>query len=123
LIDDNNPPVSFATFSPNGEYILASALDSTIRLWSSATGRCVKTFKGHKNVKYCIFSTFLNDQFIVSGSEDGLIYIWDMYSQEMEQLKGHNDTVLSVTVHPTLPMIASCSNDLSIRIWNKHVKF
>jgi COMPASS component SWD3 len=27
LIDDDNPPVSFVKFSPNGKYILAATLD------------------------------------------------------------------------------------------------
>ena len=31
--DDENPPVSFVKFSPNGKYILAGTLDSTLKLW------------------------------------------------------------------------------------------
>ena len=27
LIDDDNPPISYAQFSPNGKYILAATLD------------------------------------------------------------------------------------------------
>jgi hypothetical protein len=27
ILDDNNPPVSFVKFSPNGKYILAATLD------------------------------------------------------------------------------------------------
>ena len=33
LIDDENPPVSFVKFSPNGKYILAATLDNTLKLW------------------------------------------------------------------------------------------
>ena len=33
LIDDDNPPVSFVKFSPNGKYILAATLDNTLKLW------------------------------------------------------------------------------------------
>ena len=34
LIDDDNPPVSFVTFSPNSKFILAGSLDNKLRLWS-----------------------------------------------------------------------------------------
>lgn len=30
LIDDENPPVSFAKFSPNGKFILVGTLDNTL---------------------------------------------------------------------------------------------
>ncbi len=31
LLDDDNPPVSFVKFSPNGKYILAATLDKWVR--------------------------------------------------------------------------------------------
>lgn len=58
LIDDDNPPVSFVKFSPNGKYILAATLDSTLKLWDYSKGKCLKTYVGHKNEKYCIFANF-----------------------------------------------------------------
>lgn len=30
LIDDENPPVSFAKFSPNGKFVLVGTLDNTL---------------------------------------------------------------------------------------------
>lgn len=58
LIDQDNPPVSFVRFSPNGRYILAANLDSTVKLWDYRKGRCRKIYKGHLNEKYCIFANF-----------------------------------------------------------------
>jgi len=58
LIDDDNPPVSFVKFSPNGKYILAATLDNTLKLWDYSKGKCLKTYTGHKNEKYCIFANF-----------------------------------------------------------------
>jgi WD40 repeat protein len=58
LIDDDNPPVSFVKFSPNGKYILAATLDNTLKLWDYSKGKCLKTYTGHRNEKYCIFANF-----------------------------------------------------------------
>ena len=69
LIDDDNPPVSFVRFSPNGKYILAATLDNTLRLWD------------------CIFANFsvTGGKLIVSGSDDNLVYIWNLQTKEVVQ--------------------------------------
>lgn len=92
LIDDDNPPVSFVKFSPNGKYILAATLDNTLKLWDYAKGKCLKTYSGHKNEKYCIFANFsvTGGKWIVSGSEDNMVYIWNLQTKEIVQkLQGH----------------------------------
>ncbi|XP_063863862.1 uncharacterized WD repeat-containing protein alr3466-like [Scylla paramamosain] len=111
LIDDDNPPVSFVKFSPNGKYILAATLDNTLKLWDYSKGKCLKTYTGHKNEKYCIFANFsvtggkvsatvlvTGGKWIVSGSEDNYIYIWNLQTKEIVQkLEGHS---VSSQVHP-----------------------
>jgi len=50
--------------------------------------------------------------YVVCGSEDQRVYIWDLQRKTIVQtLLGHRDSVLAVDVHPTLPVIASASLD------------
>ncbi|BAT95595.1 COMPASS-like H3K4 histone methylase component WDR5B [Vigna umbellata] len=122
LIDDKVPAVSFAKFSPNGKFILVATLNDTLKLWNYGSGKFLKIYSGHVNRVYCITSTFsvTNGRYIVSGSEDCCVYLWDLQQKNMiQRLEGHTDTVISVTCHPTENKIASAglARDATVRVW------
>ena len=94
------------------------------RLWDFSKGKFLKTYTGHTNSKYCISATFsvTNGKYIVSGSEDNCVYLWELQSRKVVQkLEGHTDTVISVSCHPTENVIASGSlgNDKTVKIWTQ----
>ncbi|KAF3231314.1 WD repeat domain [Orbilia oligospora] len=121
LVEEELPPVSCVRFSPNGKYILASTLDSSIRLWDYLRdgGKVLKTYLGHVNAKYSIFSAFSRDgKYIFSGSEDSAIYIWDVQTKEVLQvLRSHEDVVLGISAHPSENLLVSSSLDGTVKIW------
>ena len=113
-------------YAPNSKFVLASTLDSTIRLWTATNpARCVKTYRGHTASKYCAAAAFViagraSGQRLIGGSEDCRVCVWDVQTREITQrLEGHVDAVLAVDCHPTHDLIASggMSNDRTVRIW------
>lgn len=124
------PPVSSVRFSPNGKYILVASLDNKLRLWkyNQAKPTCVREYGSHANQEFCMHSVFsiTAGKYVVSGSENGSIYLWDASKKTVaQQIKGHRDVVLAVDCHPKLSIIASGSSgakngDMSVRLW-EHV--
>lgn len=59
------------------DWLLVTTADSRIRLMKYLEGVCVQKFKGHKNSKARICPDFsAKDKILVSGSENGKVYIW-----------------------------------------------
>lgn len=143
---EDTPPVSAVRFSPNGKFILTGMLDSSLRMWNYVEGKCVKTYKGHINARYYLGAAFgvygeEDAAFVVSGGEDGRVFLWDVVSKSVLQVlpgqadkspksgisneewdalqwrKGHKGPVLAVDVHPTEKALVSCGFDKTIRIW------
>ena len=118
-----------AQFSPNGRFILAGLLDNTLRLWNYTKGKCLRTYAGHRNSKFCCFADFVTvgaAHLILAGSEDGKAYLWDLQTKQLVQsLEGHENTVLGVAAHPTRELVATGGTDKdlrSIRIWENELR-
>ena len=80
-------------------------------------GKELNVLKGHTDwVLSCNFSPCGN--FIVSGSEDKTIKIWDVYSGNLvKTLEGHTGWVYSCNFSPYGNFIVSGSGDDTIRVW------
>jgi COMPASS component SWD3 len=82
----------------------------------------LKSYAGHRNETFCCFASFsvTGGKWIVSGSEDHKVYLWNLQTRETVQvLEGHTDVVLAIACHPKENMIASgaVAGDNTIRIW------
>ena len=122
FVDEENPPVSLVRFSPNGKYVLTSTLDSTIKLWDYERVKCLRVYQGHQNTTLCLNTAFsiTAGHKIVSGSEDGCVYLWDLQKKTIVQrLLGHAAPVFGVDCHPTQNIIASGAGapDNTVRLW------
>ncbi|KAI9720632.1 MAG: hypothetical protein M1812_002812 [Candelaria pacifica] len=121
LVHEDNAPVVSVRFSPNGKFVLAWTLDSCVRLWNYVEGRCLKTYQAHKNERYSIggaFGVHGDEAFVVSGSEDAGMVIWDVTSKHvLQRLEGHEGVVLGVDTHPSESSLVSGGLDRTVRVW------
>ncbi|XP_027944863.1 CMT1A duplicated region transcript 1 protein isoform X3 [Eumetopias jubatus] len=70
--------------------LVSGARDCQVKEWDVETGKCLKTFK-HKDP---ILATRINDTYIVSSCERGLVKVWHIVmAQLVKTLSGHEGAV------------------------------
>lgn len=95
-------------------YFLSGALDSTIRLWDSATGRCLKTMFGHLEGVWSLAGDTIR---VISGANDGMVKCWEPRSGKCDAtFVGHRGPVTCVGLNDSL--MASGSEDGEVRLYS-----
>ncbi|MFM7149550.1 MAG: hypothetical protein ACKO23_06875, partial [Gemmataceae bacterium] len=70
-------PINNLTFSPDGRWLCASAIDRKIYLWNVRSGELKATLEGHRGIINTLEFASNSKQFL-STSEDGTVLVWDV---------------------------------------------
>ncbi|KAK6589449.1 coatomer complex beta [Cryptosporidium xiaoi] len=127
----NSHYVMMIQWNPKDNYVFASvSLDRTIRIWGIPSNICSitnstvntpnYTLSGHDGGINCLaYSPSAEKPYIATGSDDKTVRVWDYQTKQCIQvLSGHTKAVRSILYHPQLPLILSCSEDGTIKIWH-----
>ncbi|KAL2786046.1 WD40 repeat-like protein [Aspergillus keveii] len=125
--DGHKDSVYSVAFAPNGKDLVSGSLDKTIKLWElnlprsygggSKSGKCVRTFEGHKDFVLSVCLT-PDGHWVMSGSKDRGVQFWDPITGNAQMmLQGHKNSVISVAPSPTGNLFATGSGDMRARIW------
>ncbi|KAF4524623.1 hypothetical protein B566_EDAN013874 [Ephemera danica] len=98
-----------------------------VHLWDLQDRCLVRKFQGVTQGHFTIHSCFggVNQDFVASGSEDNKVYVWHVKQElPIATLTGHTRTVNCVAWNPVFhEMLASVSDDCSVRIWGPAEKY
>lgn len=63
-------------------------------------------------------ATFWGNEYVMSGSDCGHVFIWDRETSELKMLlQADNHVVNCLQPHPTLPLLATSGIDHDIKLW------
>ncbi|KAI5744653.1 hypothetical protein M8J76_004129 [Diaphorina citri] len=121
--------ITCAVYNYSGTEILASYNDERIYLFDSTTS-CVPDstisdykhcYEGHRNSATVKGVNFFgpHSEYVVSGSDDAYIYIWDKNTEAIVNwMRGDDDGVVNcIEPHPDIPVIATSGLDNNVKIW------
>ncbi|XP_032812862.1 WD repeat domain-containing protein 83 [Petromyzon marinus] len=111
-------PVVCVAMTRDSQCCLSSALDSTLRLMDNDTGELLSEYTGHVSGRYnldCALSE--RDTHVVSGSEDGKVYFWDLVQASLAlTLVVGSAVVHSLSFHPSSPILLTASEG-TVDVW------
>src|ERR1043165_20117 len=124
-------------FSPDGKYLASGgvneAIQGELKLWDMSTDKEVFTvgpspgrlahpeclvLRGHRSfIRQLAVSP--DGRLLASGSQDGVIKIWDLkVGQELRSLRNNLDWISNLVFSPSGQRFASASKDGSITLWD-----
>jgi WD40 repeat protein len=116
-------------FSPDGMTLATGGWDRVIRLWDTRTHRSIKVLPGHGQDVQSL--AFVRDGSLIRGSKDGTLKRWNVgdVADPLEwTFRGHTKPpltsvgwswhgVLALAVSPDGELLASGSDDGTIKLW------
>jgi WD40 repeat protein len=105
--------------TPDGNYIVSSSSDATVKVWSLLSDSALHTLSGHAKEVTCIAVT-RDSRFIISGSADKTVRVWDLSAGTLlRSFSEHKGTIHSVAVTPDGRRVISGSDDTTIIVWER----
>lgn len=97
-----------------GNRILSGSDDTTLKIWSAISGKCLRTLVGHAGG---VWSSQMVGDLVVSGSTDRTLRVWDASTGRcLNILIGHTSTVRCL--HLYKDTVVSGSRDATLRVWS-----
>ena len=111
-------------YSHDGDFIVSGSYDSTIRIWETKTGNCVKIIDActknedslHAPVGAVVFSP--NNNYIASGLYSGEVVIWDIKSEKILHILQGGNPQRGVSFNPKGDRIIAGGVNQEIKMWD-----
>uniref|UniRef100_A0A7S1PWY3 Guanine nucleotide-binding protein subunit beta-like protein n=1 Tax=Neobodo designis TaxID=312471 RepID=A0A7S1PWY3_NEODS len=113
--------------SRDGKFFTSSARDSTIGVWEYSTNRehamkkQVRAFGADEaqNAISISLAFGYNNRHLIAGGQDGCCRVWEIERPGLPFVYDeHHGVIVSVSPHPSEPVVASASGDKQIHLWN-----
>ena len=106
-------------FNPDGKFVASGYADGSIRFWDVVTGLPLQTFKAPNYEASCL--VFSEDGKILACASGLDILLQDAHTgEEKMRLTGHTWGMHSMVLSPDGNILASGSEDMTIRLWDMH---
>jgi WD40 repeat protein len=106
-------------FTPDGKRLLTCSRDKTSKVWDLEKKESLLTFPDHQNPVYGIAAR-ADGKTGYSVGEDRQLRTFNALGdgKQVRAMGGHGAAVFKVVVNPKQPLLATCSADNSVRLWN-----
>ena len=113
-LEDKNTPLSSLSTDAKG-FVYSGSDDKSVRKWNIDTGKVVALYKGHTDRVGAIAA---NEHWLISGSDDGTVRIWEHNGKCVRILEGHTGAITSAAISVDGRFALSGGADTTLRLWD-----
>ncbi|CAK78141.1 unnamed protein product (macronuclear) [Paramecium tetraurelia] len=120
-IKAHSAPVRSVQFSCDGQLLVSSSDDKSVKVWSVNDRKFQYGFQHTNWVRSAVFSQDV--RLIASGGDDRAVIIWDCDSKkEAQRYNEHIGVVYKVQFSPDSTILGSCSHDKKLKLFDVRSK-
>jgi Prp8 binding protein len=105
-------------FNYDGTSLYTASVDKTVGVWDVGTGSRIKRLKGHTKFVNCVGETKKGEPFVVSGSDDCQVRIWDVRRRGSVVNLNSEYQVTAVSFGESQDQVISSGIDNEIKVWD-----
>eukprot|EP00298_Acanthocystis_sp_HF-20_P014129 c20648_g1_i2.p1 GENE.c20648_g1_i2~~c20648_g1_i2.p1 ORF type:complete len:886 (+),score=337.67 c20648_g1_i2:1034-3691(+) len=117
---EHTQPITAVHIAHSKHALFSSSFDGTVRAYDLLRYRCFRIFVTPNPTQLTSVSTNASGDIVVAGSQDTFeIFVWNVQTGNLvDILSGHTGPVSGLSFSSTNDLLASCSWDKTVRIWN-----
>ncbi|CAD7940239.1 unnamed protein product [Amoebophrya sp. A120] len=111
--------VKCVDFHPTEPWVLGALYSGNVYIWDYSTQTLIKQFEVCNNLPVRCARFVARKQWIITASDEMMIGVYNYNSLErLKNVEAHSDYIRYIAVHPTSPYVLSCSDDMTIKLWD-----
>lgn len=109
--------INTVKWTPEGRRLVVASHSGEFTIWNGMTFNFETIMQAHDSAVLALKYSH-NDEWLLSGDQDGLIKYWQPNFNNVNIIQGHGDAIRDIAFSPNDSKFLTCCDDSSMKIWN-----
>ncbi|XP_069148913.1 WD40 repeat-containing protein HOS15-like [Solanum lycopersicum] len=116
-LNKHEGPIMSLKWNKKGNYLLSGSIDTTAIVWDVKSGESKQQFGFHSGQLLDV--AWRNNDSFATSSADSMIYVCKVgENKPVKKFSGHQNEINAIDWDPLGSLLASCSDDTTVKIWS-----